>query len=167
MDVNADNSPFGQSKLTLKLTFDAFVSFLLTHEKSFGLIEMSQAISATTSSPGFFTSVSEERVFRHTCLIYRLINIESQAFLTDIQLEERIQLCKQRTESWESMLDDLDIVLRPQIRTEQSTLRQLDALFLTQLEWMHDVKFETCSPECRLNILRESPFFDVFSLFDI
>lgn len=119
-----------------------------------GNSESASAVSRSRNRLG--SELMDIVAVQHSEIALTCLTLEALAFLTDEQQSELQEANSRRQQSWREILHDCFAEAK-QVPTDELTFRKADAVFLTQMEWMRDVGFESCQHDQRLRIFPESP----------
>jgi hypothetical protein len=112
--------------------------------------------TATSERKRFQFEITDLNASRHAEIALLCLTLESLAFLTDEQQSELREANFKRMQSWRTLLDVCFSEVKI-VSADEFIIRRADAVFLTQMEWMRDVGFDSCPHGERLRILAESP----------
>lgn len=117
----------------------------------------SEAGSAATGARSRLASeLTDSAAVQHSQIAITCLTLEALAFLTDEQQSELHEANFRRLQSWRKILNVCFAEVK-EVPTDELTVRKADAVFITQMEWMREVGFESCPRVQRLRIFPESP----------
>jgi hypothetical protein len=162
--VTHNDFQFGLKPASVRRTLSVVVRMFVLAEKTRtneDVVELFDGISeaasvATDERDRWDSKLTDLISLQHAEISFICLTLESLAFLTDEQQFELREANSKRLQSWRNILD-VCFAETMKISADEITVRRADALFLTQMEWMRDAGFESCSRGERLRIFSESP----------
>lgn len=157
MSENDSSAVFSEQIVTAVFSVVCLLSFDSTSRLSAHAV--GEIFSIPGSEPGVSTVISDAIAMRHFECAQRVLTLESQAFLTDEQLLELQFAHDELQQNWQQVLRQL----KGHISTPPtpSLLRRVDAIFLSQIEWIKDVKYLECDLQTQIKIISESPIAEL------
>lgn len=157
--THPEEALFGQSPHSARKIFNAICAFFFISAEKIRLEKLLGAGDDSQPEQIFLHTADVSVVKSHADIASRLLALEAQGFLTDEQNLDLQHLRVELTRDWNVLLKLWEVDDKALPATQ--VLRRIDALFLSQLEWMKDVEFESCSPTERIKIFSESPLADL------
>lgn len=149
----------GVSGRFVQAVFSVVCLLGLESSSRFSLQIVGEIFSHPDSQPEVIALMSEKLALDHLECALRVLKLESQAFLTEEQLQELQVAQGDLQENWQQVLRHLKgHVLSP---PSPLLMRRIDAIFLSQIEWLKDVKYLECGIETQIKIISESPIADL------
>lgn len=158
--MNQQESIFGQSPSSAQIIFNAICSHFFIVPNELNRRKLLNALRDSRPETSRLSQTAEHFIIAHAEIASRVLSMEAQAFLTDEQKQELQLLRQELSVDWKECLRRLNI--DSTLISRSTVLRKIDALFLSQMEWMKDVGFEGLALQMQIKIFSESPIADLF-----